>query len=317
LYLVPISIYIHSISNHNLNDNDNHNLNIMPAPTLLQTIRHTIGRALRETGQALDRVGVRGKQHAVTRRVLGDDPYIFDDHLSRHRNIMPLLSRGQPRVHDKVAFIAPCSSLIGSVEVGEGSSIWYSAILKADRCNMGCGRTEEEYQEWKNMNKDERENNDGGYDHNGSSGGIFIGNGTNIQDGCIITSVDDHTKIGDNVTVGHSAQIHSAIVEDNCLIGMGSILNPGSRVESMSLIAAGAVIAKNEVVKSGELWVGNPAKKLRDLTEQEKQRLVFQADEYIKLASSQSGAMELGGNISDREMDIVLLGTSDDEKEKE
>ena len=80
---------------------------------------------------------------------------------------------------------------------------------------------------------------------------------------------------------------------------MGAILNPGSKVESLSFVAAGAVIGRGEVVKSGELWVGNPARKLRDLREDEKQRLYYQADEYVKLATSQNDAMELGGNISD------------------
>ena len=80
---------------------------------------------------------------------------------------------------------------------------------------------------------------------------------------------------------------------------MGAILNPGSKVESLSFVAAGAVIGKGEVVKSGELWVGNPARKLRGLREEEKQRLFYQADEYVKLATSQNHAMELGGNVSD------------------
>lgn len=269
----------------------------MPGPTLFTRIRHTIGRAFRETGQALDRVGIRGQTHAKSTRQLGDDPCIFDDHLSRHRNIMPLLLRGTPKIHENVAFIAPCSSLIGSVSVGEGSSIWYGAVLRADRCNMGCGRSEEEYEEWKSMDKDEREAVDRGYDDSGGAGGIFIGNGTNIQDGCIITSKDDHTKIGSNVTVGHSAQIHSSTVEDNCLIGMGAILNPGCKIESTAFVAAGAVIGKNVTVKSGELWVGNPARKIRDLTDKEKHHLIYQADEYVKLASTQSGVMMLGGNL--------------------
>ena len=265
----------------------------MPGPTIFARIRHTLGRALRETGQALDRVGIRGTQHAKTTRKLGDDPYIFNDHLSRHRNLMPLLNRGTPRIDSNVAFIAPCSTLIGTVAVGEGSSIWYGAVLRADRCDMGCGRSEEEYEEWKNSSLEE-----GGYaSDNNTAGGIFIGDNTNVQDGCIITSNENHTMIGNNVTIGHSAQINSATVEDNCLIGMGSILNSGCKVESMSFIAAGAVIGKDEVVKSGELWVGNPAKKRRDLTEEEKSRLTMQADEYVKVAATQSGTMELGGNL--------------------
>lgn len=265
----------------------------MPGPTVFARIRHTIGRAIRETGQALDRVGIRGQTQAKSTRKLGDDPCIFDDHLSRHRNLMPLLNRGTPRIDPNVAFIAPCSSLIGTVAVGEGSSVWYGSVLRADKCDMGCGRSELEYEEWKKSQVD-----DGYYsgDHR-RGGGIFIGHNTNVQDGCIITSRDDHTVIGDNVTIGHSAQIHSATVENNCLIGMGSILNTGCKIESMSFVAAGAVIGKGEVVKSGELWVGNPAKKRRDLTEAEKARLTIQADEYVKIAATQSGSMELGGNL--------------------
>ena len=273
---------------------------IMPGPTILARVQHSIGRALRESGQALDRLGIMGVTHAKSTRKLGDDPNIFDDHLSRHRNVMPLFLRGNPKIHENVAFIAPCSSLIGTVSVGEGSSIWYGAVLRADKCNMGCGRSEEEYENWKEMSKEDREFVDRGVHGAGSqSGGIFIGNGTNIQDACILTSTEDHTQIGDNVTVGHSAQIHSATVEDNCLIGMGSILNPGSKVEAMSFVAAGAVIGRDVTVKSGELWVGNPAKKLRDLSETEKTKLVYQADEYVKKAATQKGTMELGGNLLD------------------
>lgn len=269
----------------------------MPGPTVLARARQVLGRAFRESGQALDRVGVWGITQAKATRQHGDDPCTFDDHLSRHRNIMPLLKRGSPKIHDNVAFIAPCSSLIGTVTVGEGSSIWYGAILRADRCNMGCGRSDVEFEEWRAMEKEDRGTIDGGFDGTGGSGGIFIGDGTNVQDGCIITSREDHAIVGDNVTIGHSAQIHSAIVEDNCLIGMGAVLSPGSKIESNSFIAAGAVIGKGQIVNSGELWVGNPAKKMRDLSEEEKKRLSYQADEYVKTASTQSGVMELGGNV--------------------
>ncbi len=207
---------------------------------------------------------------------------------------MPLLKRGTPEVSDKVAYIAPCASLIGTVRVGEGSSVFYGAVLRADACHMGCGRTEEEFENWKSLSKDQRKIQDSDDADGAGGGGIFIGNGTNIQDGCVITSKVDHTTIGNGVTVGHCAQIHSATVEDNCLIGMGAILSPESKVESLSFVAAGAVIGKGEIVKSGELWVGNPARKLRDLREEEKQKLFYQADEYVKLATSQNHAMELG-----------------------
>ena len=251
----------------------------MPPPTIIARIRQTLGRALRETGQALDRTGIRGETHAKTTKALGDEPYKFNDHLSRHRNRMPLIKRGEPKIDNDVAYIAPCSSLIGTVRIGPGSSVWYGAVLRADRGNMGCGRNDQEEEDWRRMDREKRHRLDRDTDDTPGGGGIFIGKDTNIQDGCVVTSNEEHTVIGDGVTVGHMAHISSATVEDHCLIGMGSILNPGSRVETLSFVAAGAVVGRDMVVKSGELWVGNPARKLRDLTDKEKEKLLYQANE--------------------------------------
>lgn len=243
--------------------------------------RQTLGRALRETGQALDRLGIMGQQHAVTTRIVGDDPCVHDDILSRHRHRMPLLNRGQPIVSPNAAFLAPCSTLIGSVRVGKGASIWYGAILRADKCENGTSfaRTdEEELNEVWELHPD-REEIAGFSPDRMHGGGIFIGEDSNVQDGCILTSNEDHTQIGKGVTIGHMAQIHSAIVEDHCLIGMGSILREGVVVETESFIAAGAVVAPGTRVPSGELWVGHPARKLRDLSAAEREKLHYQADE--------------------------------------
>lgn len=252
----------------------------MGSPTIFQRVRHTLGRALRETGQALDRLGIRGEAIATSKRVIGDEPVKYDDFLSRHRHQMPLLRRGRPRVSKDVAFLAPCSTLIGSVHVGAGSSIWYKAILRADNCeNAESFRINGEYSpdqqlEWElDPDRESRQNS------RATGGGIFIGENTNIQDGCIIDAVKDHTRIGNGVTVGHLASIHSATVHDHCLIGMGSLLQEGVVVKSESLIAAGANVAANTVVESGELWVGSPARKLRDLTPAERQKLHYQASE--------------------------------------
>ena len=237
--------------------------------------RETLGRAFRETGQWLDRVGLQGHQMAVTKRVLGDDPLIFEDHLSRHRHQMPLLRRGRPIVDPDVAFLAPCSTLIGSVKIGAGSSVFYKAILRADNCeNAEAFKNDTELLEWdleEDRSRKERTRSVGG--------GIFIGENTNVQDGCIIDSSKDHTKIGNGVTIGHLAHIHSATVHDYCLIGMGSLLQEGVVVNEESFIAAGAVIPKNTEVGSGELWVGNPARKLRDLSPEERERLHYQSSE--------------------------------------
>lgn len=262
----------------------------MGKPTVMQLLRQTLGRALRETGQALDRVGIKGHQLAATKRAIGDDPVIYQDFLSRHRHQMPLLRRGRPVVSKHAAFLAPCSTLIGSVYIGAGSSVFYKSILRADSCDHAeafrtqpDGELDEDEvrlqteREWElDPRRFEQRNNRNSYS---VGGGIFIGEGTNIQDGCIIDSAKGHTKIGNGVTVGHLASIHSATVEDHCLIGMGALLQEGVTVKEESFIAAGANVAKNTVVGSGELWVGNPARKLRNLTTQERQRLHYQANE--------------------------------------
>lgn len=295
----------------------------MPGPTILARIQHTLGRAFRETGQAVDRVALRAKTQAQTNMLEGGDPaYIFNDHLSRHRTQMPLLKRGTPKVSPEIAYLAPCASLIGTVHIGAKSSVFYGAILRADACNMGCGRSQEELERWKGLSKQDRLMEDSketgdivvvDKSTGAVAGGIFIGENTNIQDGCIITSKADHTMIGNGVTVGHCAQIHSATVEDHALIGMGAILNPGSKVETLSFVAAGAVVGANQVVKSGELWVGNPARKLRELTHGEKQQLFYQAEEYIKVASAQSNVMQLGAAVSAGGDSSVGVGVGDDE----
>lgn len=243
----------------------------MSSASLWMRFRQTLGRSLREMGQALDRVGVRGQQIVHGRkRLVGDDPHIFDDFLSRHRHQMPLLERGSPRVDEHVAYLAPCSTLIGSVRIGPGSSVWYKAILRADFCENAYN---DDVEPWK---LNEQRLVDGSP---AVGGAIYIGKDSNVQDGCVITARQQHTVIGDGVTIGHLAQIHSATVNDHCLIGMGSILLEGSVVEEESFVAAGAVVQPNTTVSSGELWVGNPARKLRDLTEQEREKLHYQASE--------------------------------------
>lgn len=243
---------------------------------MIQRFRQTLGRALRETGQALDRLGIKGHQLAVTKQSIGDDPVIYQDHLSRHRHQLPFLKRGRPVISKDVAFLAPCSTLIGSVHIGSGSSVFYKAILRADNCENAESftKSDEECTEWTlDPDRQSRQRT------NAFGGGIFVGENTNIQDGCIIDSSKDHTRIGNGVTVGHLASIHSATIEDHCLIGMGSLLQPGVVVKEESFIAAGANVAANTVIESGELWVGSPARKVRDLSPEERERLHYQANE--------------------------------------
>ena len=327
------------MSNHILLIGNRHS--IMPSPSIFTVTRHIISRAIRETGQALDRVGLWGITQAHQGRRLGaDDPFLYNDHLSRHRGVMGLLRRGQPvgpgliagsgsgldrkqigSDEKNIAFLAPCATLIGNVHLSSNTSIFYKAMLKADVAAHGINiiQSTKEEEEWKNLKVGsyERKQDAGmfdagsGVDHptigGANGGGIYVGEGTNIQDACMITSYEGHTTIGEYVTIGHSAHIHSASVGDESLIGMGAILNPGSIIESQSFVAAGAVVERGAVVKEGEIWGGNPAKKLRDLTAQERARLRIQAEKYIEVAQSHNHVEALGGNVPDSCIEHDLL----------
>lgn len=284
----------------------------MGPPTIWQSFRQIIGRAMRETGQALDRVGVKTAMLAITQHDYYDDPVRFEDHLSRHRQLFPLLTAGRPVLHPEVAYVAPCATLIGSVRIGPGSSVWYGAILRADACENteSFKKTDEEIlneevESWKLPEKENRDDSLVG-------GGIYIGENTNIQDACVITSRTDHCRIGNGVTVGHLAQIHSAHIDDFCLVGMGSIIQEGAKISNETLIAAGAVVPKGTEIGAGELWMGNPARKVRDLTDKERKRLHYQSNEYVAVALGHQGNMHLGGNLS--ESMLLIEETVDAEK---
>jgi carbonic anhydrase/acetyltransferase-like protein (isoleucine patch superfamily) len=338
------------------------------SPSLWQGFRQLIGRAFRETGQSLDRLGVKTVSWAVTPHDYYDDPVIYEDHLSRHRQLFPLLISGRPVIHPNIAYIAPCATLIGSVFVGKNTSIWYGAVLRGDTCEntesfhtkytietgepphdsstattthrldsmetsrdhsssameqptrtttvpttttTNVSNTEDTTfavhpRPWKLSATRYRDQ----LDHHG--GAIFIGDDTNVQDSCIITAYQEHCQIGNGVTIGHAAQLHSCTVHDYSLIGMGSIINPGVIVESEAFIAAGAVVPENTVVPSGTLWMGNPAKLVRHLTPEQRQKLHYQSSEYVQVASTHKHVMELGGNV-DPQTGVSVCITSEDQ----
>ncbi|MCB1841099.1 MAG: gamma carbonic anhydrase family protein [Alphaproteobacteria bacterium] len=153
-----------------------------------------------------------------------------------------------PKIHP-TAFIAPSASIIGDVEIGEGSNIWYSCVLRGD------------------VNP------------------IRIGKNTNIQDGTVIhtTSGFQGTTVGDNVTVGHTAILHACTVEDFGFVGMQSCAMDGAVVESRGMLAAGALLTPGKRVPRGQLWSGRPAKFMRDMTQEEKDYLIWSAEHYRKL----------------------------------
>ena len=155
------------------------------------------------------------------------------------------------------AFIAETATVIGQVEIGAGSSVWYGCVLRGD------------------------------------SNVIRIGARTNIQDGTIIHvnheregAAGTKTTIGDDITVGHMALLHACTLEDGCFIGMKACIMDGVVVEGGAMVAAGALVTPGKRVKRGELWAGSPAKFMRALTEKEMAYFAHSAKHYAELAAS-------------------------------
>ena len=155
-----------------------------------------------------------------------------------------------PKINDS-AFIAPTASVIGDVEIGADSQIWYGCTVRGDV-------------------------ND-----------ITIGARTNIQDGSVIhvTHGFSGTHIGDDVTVGHNAILHACTVHDKGFVGMQACVMDGAVVESYGMVAAGALVPPGKVVKSGELWVGRPAKAVRELSDDERKYIDWSAPHYVVLGA--------------------------------
>ena len=146
---------------------------------------------------------------------------------------------GQYPEIDETAYLASSGVISGAVRIGADSSIWHNVTLRGD------------------------------------ANYITIGTGTNIQDNsCVhIDSSRFPTIIGDYVTIGHTAIIHACTLGDRSFVGMGAIVMDGAVVEPEAMVAAGAMVTPGKRVPTGELWAGRPAKKMRDLTEEERASL--------------------------------------------
>ncbi len=147
-------------------------------------------------------------------------------------------------------FLADGVCIIGDVEIGIGSNIWYNAVLRGDVSP------------------------------------IQVGQNTNIQDGAVIhtSRVNGPAIIGDNVTIGHLAMIHACKIHDYGFVGMKAMVMDNSIVESYAMVAAGAVVTPGKVVGSRELWSGVPAKFVRMLRDEELNHIADSAKHYVNLA---------------------------------
>ena len=151
---------------------------------------------------------------------------------------------------DASAFVAPNATVLGDVTIGARSSVFFGAVIRTETVP------------------------------------ITIGDDTNIQDNCIVHAYRGlPTIVGNGVTVGHGAILHSCIIGDNSLIGMGAILLNGSTVGRDCIVAAGALVPQNMVIPDGSLVMGNPAKIRRQLTGEEIAANRTSAGFYIAEAS--------------------------------
>jgi gamma-carbonic anhydrase len=152
-----------------------------------------------------------------------------------------------PRVHESV-FIADGARIIGDVQIGKESSVWFNTVIRGDVHF------------------------------------IRIGERTNVQDLCMLHVT--HNKyplvIGSNVTIGHGAILHGTTIHDTCLIGMGAKILDNSTVGPHAFVAAGSLVLEGFTVPEGTLVAGIPAKVKRDLTDAERVMLAQSAQNYIK-----------------------------------
>jgi carbonic anhydrase/acetyltransferase-like protein (isoleucine patch superfamily) len=156
---------------------------------------------------------------------------------------------GERKPRSKALFVAPDAAVIGDVELGEDSSVWYGAVLRGD--------TEP----------------------------IRIGARSNIQDGTVVHTDDGFpTTVAEDVTVGHNVILHGCTIGPGCTIGMGAILLNGSRVGANSLVAAGALLPEGREYPSDSLIMGVPARALRELTEDERARVAEGSEVYQQRA---------------------------------
>ncbi|MBO8195975.1 gamma carbonic anhydrase family protein [Streptomyces oryzae] len=170
------------------------------------------------------------------------------------RGLIVTVGGQEPELHPE-SFNAPTSVVAGEVTMAAGSSVWYGAVLRAD------------------------------------AGPIVLGEGSNVQDNCTVHGDPGFpVTVGAHVTVGHNAVLHGCTVEDEVLIGMGATVLNGAHIGAGSLVAAQTLVTQGTVVPPGSLIAGVPGKVRRELTEEEREGVRFNALAYVELAKQHRGA---------------------------
>lgn len=160
----------------------------------------------------------------------------------------------KPDIHSST-FVDETALVLGDVEIGENCSIWPMTVVRGD------------------VNS------------------IYIGNNTNIQDNSVLHVTHDgpynpggyDLKVGNNVTVGHRVILHGCHIGNSCLIGMGATIMDGAIIESHNIIGAGSLVTPNKKLESGYLWMGSPIRKVRKLSDEERELIEYSAINYVKL----------------------------------
>lgn len=172
------------------------------------------------------------------------------DPLLPYQGIMPKIASD--------AWIASSAVVIGDVQIGAESSIWHHVTIRGD------------------INS------------------IRIGARTNIQDGSVVhvqraslnADGGGHVTIGDDITIGHMALIHACELQDKSFVGMKAMVMDGAVIESHGMLAAGAVLTPDKIIRSRELWMGTPAKFVRHLTDDDLHRMAENTAEYVQLSKT-------------------------------
>jgi len=158
--------------------------------------------------------------------------------------------QGKTPVLGAEAFLADNAVLVGDVEVGARSSIWFGAVLRGDVFH------------------------------------IRVGDETSIQDNSVVhvTHGRNATLVGSRVTVGHSVTLHGCVIRDRCIIGMGSTVLDNAEIGERCIVGAGALVTPGTRIPAGTLALGAPARPKRDLTADELEWIDFSAQHYVELA---------------------------------